>query len=70
MLCLGDCPKTIKSLPINMRTTYRCHVANMTFNRIGGGGGCKAPLSWLTCSKLKVDKKRCNNFEVAVCTRR
>ena len=27
--------------------------------------GCKAPLSWLTYFKLKVDQKRRSNFEVA-----
>ena len=29
----------------------------MTFSGVLKGGGGKAPLSWLTCSKHKVDQK-------------
>ena len=41
-----------------MRTNYSCHIANiMTIRGVLKGGGGKAPLSWLTCCKLKVDQK-------------
>ena len=39
----------------------------MTFSRIlmGGGGGGKAHLNWLSCCKPKVNQKKDSEFEAA-----